>query len=362
MVAPGVTGNAANCLTAKTGVTVEDAAWSVNGDLATLTFSLSCAKPAALTDLVSFHYRPAAGKTLDQFFQGVFTVDHAAAQVGSESVVTGCALEYPNSTPVELDAITIDTLPDEVTIPSTGHTVTLALSATGRKGEELQPGLTGLTWTLNGQTDGVSVSDSLLLISSDAIPGAFTLTASRDNGDHPLTSAPVTITLKNADPVARQLRILRSGAEAGDHTITGVAGEELSFPYAVRVEDQYGNIMDDQTVVWSLSGAPRGSRSHRMGGSPPHPPCPAGPIPSRSTPAWAPCARRPMSPLSWRHSCTGWSSPAPPPSRSPPATHLPCAIPSPLWTPKATPSPPPPWRRAASPSSGERMSRRRPPA
>ncbi len=258
MVAPGVTGNAANCLTAKTGVTVEDAAWSVNGDLATLTFSLSCAKPAALTDLVSFHYRPAAGKTLDQFFQGVFTVDHAAAQVGSESVVTGCALEYPNSTPVELDAITIDTLPDEVTIPSTGHTVTLALSATGRKGEELQPGLTGLTWTLNGQTDGVSVSDSLLLISSDAIPGAFTLTASRDNGDHPLTSAPVTITLKNADPVARQLRILRSGAEAGDHTITGVAGEELSFPYAVRVEDQYGNIMDDQTVVWSLSGAPAG--------------------------------------------------------------------------------------------------------
>lgn len=89
MVAPGATGNAANCLTAKTGVTVEDAAWSVNGDLATLTFSLSCAKPAALTDLVSFHYRPAAGKTLDQFFQGVFTVDHAAAQVGSESVVTG---------------------------------------------------------------------------------------------------------------------------------------------------------------------------------------------------------------------------------------------------------------------------------
>lgn len=260
MVSPGSASNAANCLTAKSGVTVRDARWSVNGNLATLTFSISCSKPAALTDLVTFHYRPAAGKTLDHFFRGVFTVDRAAAQVGSGSVLTGCTLEHPNSAPLELDSITVDPLPAEVTIPSTDHTVTLALSATGQKGAETFQSLTGLTWTLGGQTHGVSVSDDLLIITSEALSGALTVTASREaSPSHPLTSAPVSITLKNADPVPQRIRILRDNAPVGDHTLSGDAGQDgLSFPYGAEVIDQYDHVMEGQAVTWSLSGAPSG--------------------------------------------------------------------------------------------------------
>ena len=268
LVSPGAAGNAASCLTPKTGVTVRDARWSVNGDLATLTFSLACTgKPVSLTDLVTFHYRPAAGKTAEQFFQGVFSISHAAAQVGSGDILSGCALEYPNFSPLALDSITIDSLPAEVTIPSAGHPVALSLSATGHKGEETRPGLTGLTWTLEGQTDGVSVSDSLLIITSDALQGELTLRASLENGSsQPLTSPPVTITLKTADPVAQQVLILREDSPVGDHILTGTAGEDgLAFPYAAQVVDQYGNVMNDLSVIWSLSGAPAGIQVSQSG-------------------------------------------------------------------------------------------------
>lgn len=253
-VYPGSANSTANCLVPRTGVTVSDPRWDVTGDLATLTFSLSCTKPTALTDLVEFRYRPAPGKNDNDFFQGVFSVPHVAALVGADTVLTACGLTYPNSAPLALDSITIVQEDTTLTIPSVGHSLTLALSANGQQGDTTYSNLSGVTWTLTGDTGGVSISDHLFTLTDAARPGTVQITASRGG----VTSAPLTITLKNADPVPQRVRILREDEAVGDHTLTGEAGVTFTASYAAQVLDQYGSVMDGQTVSWALSGAPDG--------------------------------------------------------------------------------------------------------
>lgn len=253
-VYPGSSNSTANCLVPRAGVTVSDSRWDVTGDLATLTFSLSCAAPAALTDLVEFRYRPAPGKTTNDFFQGVFSVPHVAALVGADTVLADCGLTYPNSAPLALDSITIVQEDTTLTIPSVGHSLTLALSANGQQGDTTYSNLSGVTWTLTGDTGGVSISDHLFTLTDAAHPGTVQITASRGG----VTSAPLTLTLKNADPVPRRIRILREDEAVDDHTLTGEAGTAFIVPYAAQVLDQYGSVMDGQTVSWALSGAPDG--------------------------------------------------------------------------------------------------------
>lgn len=253
-VYPGSANSSANCLIPRSGVTVTDSRWDVTGDLATLTFSLTCEKPTALTGLVEFRYRPAPGKTVDDFFQGVFSVSHAAALVGADTVLTGCDLTYPNSAPLELDSISIAQEDAALTIPDLGHSLTLVLSANGQKGDVTYPNLPGVIWTLTGDTGGVSISDNLFTLTGDARPGAVQITASR--GD--VTSAPLTLTLKNADPVPQRIRILRNDAAVSSDTLTGDAGVEFTAAYTAQVLDQYNNVLDGQAVSWSLSGAPGG--------------------------------------------------------------------------------------------------------
>ncbi len=253
---PSSSAVAANCLVPKAGVTVDHARWSVSGDLATLTFSLSCAKPTALTGLVDFLYRPAPGKSVSDFFDGVFTIDHAAALVGQATVLPACSLEYPTSAPLDLDSITINLSDTTLTIPSAGHTLTLALSATGVKGTATYPNLSGLTWTVSGDggsgVDGVSISDNLLIVNDQARPGQFQLTAQTGSA----SSDPLPITLQAAPPEPSQIHISRAGSSGDDGLLSGSAGEVLTASYAAEVIDQYGAPMPDETVTWSLSGAP----------------------------------------------------------------------------------------------------------
>lgn len=253
-ISPSNPSAAASCLSAASGVTISNAAWSVTGDVATLTFTLSCKKPTALTKLAEFRYRPAPGKTIDDFFQGVFTVDHLAAQIGGASVVTGCALEYPNSAPLDLDSISIDLTDTTIIIPSSGQTVLRALTASGAKGSQTYPNLSGVTWSMSGQTQGVSISDGLLTIDHRALAGQLILTATL--GD--LTSPPLTLTLQNAPRAPRSVVISQDNTASNQYSLSGAAGQALTFPFQAQVLDQYNVPMTDQTVVWSLSGAPSG--------------------------------------------------------------------------------------------------------
>lgn len=256
-VNPSNPASAANCLAPKSGVTVSDARWSVSGDLATLTFSFSCAKPTALTDLVDFRYRPAPGKTVGDFFEGVFAIDHAAAQVGEVTVLTSdkFALDYPQSSAPELDSITIDQTASTLTIPTEGRTAVLALSATGHKDDTTYSNLSGVTWALADAYPGVSIANSLLTVTHEARPGTIQLTASLGGQN----SNPLTITLENAPAIPSRISIVDSeGAPLTSDVLEGPAGETLKSTYQAQVFDQYSAPMEGETVTWSLSGAPAG--------------------------------------------------------------------------------------------------------
>lgn len=256
-VAPGSAGNAANCLEVSAGVTLTDAAWRVQGDLVTLTFSLSSKTPAALTSLVAFRYRPAPGKTAADFFDGVFSIDHIAAQVGQYLVLdkSNCTLTYPNSQEQALTELTVSAPAQTVTIPSVGlSNAVLPLSVSGKNGETEYESVKGVTWTLGGNTQGVSISDDLLTVASQAHPGALTVTAAK-NG---VTSAPLTITLKNNDPVPTQVVILQNGEACEEVSLSGQMDAPLTAAFTAQVLDQYGKPMSGETLTWSVSGAPAG--------------------------------------------------------------------------------------------------------
>ena len=257
-VNPANPNTAANCLVPKAGVTVSDAAWSQRGDFTTLTFSLTCAKPTALTELAELRYRPVSGKTANSFFEGVFAIDHAAAQVGEVTVLTkdSFTLEYPQSAAPELDSITIDQEDATLTIPTEGRTAVMALSATGHKdGEEDYPDLAGVTWALTESHSGVSIANSLLTVTHEAKAGELQIIASL--GDK--TSQPLTVTLKNAPSVPSRISIQNSeGTTLARDFLESPAGTALTASYQTQVFDQYSVAMPDQTVTWSLSGAPAG--------------------------------------------------------------------------------------------------------
>lgn len=256
-VSPGSVNSSANCLIPRAGVTVDHTSWELNGDLATLTFSLSCARPTALADLVEFRYRPAPGKTVNDFFQGVFDLDHVAALVGADTVLTSCGLTYPSSAPLELDSISIVQEDTTLTIPSVGRSLALALSVNGVKGDATYPNLPGVTWTVSDETgggvSGVSVSDSLLTVSHQATPGTVIVTAAV--GSH---TDSMTLTLENAPSVPSAVTVLKGDSPIVSDALSGPAGTPLAVSYAAQVLDQYDSVMDDQTVSWSLSGAPNG--------------------------------------------------------------------------------------------------------
>lgn len=257
-VYPSNSNVSANCLIPKKGVSVSDVRWSVAGDLATLNFSLSCKEPTQITDLADFRYRPAPGKTTADFFDGVFSVDHLAAQVGQDSVITqeSLILEYPNSEALELDEIVIDQKSETVIIPAAGRTVVRSLTATGKKaGANDRPNLPGVTWTLSGATTGVSIADGLLTVTSQAQPGILEITASQNA----LTSDPLIITLENSPSVPTRVEILKDGALCDAAQLTGPMNEVLAAQFTARVLDQYGVEMTTTAYTWSLTGTPAGT-------------------------------------------------------------------------------------------------------
>lgn len=255
VIYPTSASTTANCLVPQSGVTLSDIRWTLNGDLTTLDFSASCARPTALTGLVDFLYRPAPGKTVSDFFDGVFAVPHAAAQVGGSGLLEACALTYPGSQAQSYTGLTISADPQAVTIPASGRTAVSTLSVTGEC-NGVRETVKGVTWSMTGNTTGVSISGDLLTVTSAAKPGLITLTASKNGVD----SSSYTITLKNAEPVPTSL-VIHGAAGSYETPITQFTHVVDSLPaaqilLAATVLDQYGAPMNDQTIAWSLSGAP----------------------------------------------------------------------------------------------------------
>lgn len=262
VIYPTSASTTANCLVPKPGVTLSNIRWTLNGDLTTLDFSASCARPTALTGLVDFLYRPAPGKTVSDFFDGVFAVPHAAAQVGGSGLLEACALTYPGSQAQSYAGLTISADPQAVTIPATGRTAVSSLSVTGvPHGESEAVPVKGVTWSMTGDTQGVSISGDLLTVTSDAKPGDIILTAWK-NG---VESASYTITLKNAPSVPTSLVIYGPNGSNSQpitqftHVVDGDR-PAAQILLAAAVLDQYGAVMADQIITWSLSGAPAAIR------------------------------------------------------------------------------------------------------
>ncbi len=249
----------ASCLVPAGGVEARLTRWSVAGGTATLTFALTCETPKAAGELARFYYRPVSGTTKD-FYRGVFTLDHAVALAGRDTVVTDVDLTYPGHDTVPVTAITIDQAPTTLTIPGQDRSAVLALSATGSDGTATYPDLPGVTWSVadaQGQVPaGVSVDRGLLTVTSEAVPGVVYVTAAL--GD--VVSGRLAVTLENAPPVANAILIRKDGADCSQDDMTFAAGAVGNLArYEAVVLDQYGEALAEQPAVsWLLSGAPAG--------------------------------------------------------------------------------------------------------
>lgn len=255
LISPVDGSSVASCLVPASGVEVKLARWQVRGGYATLSFALTCGAPKAAGELARFYYCPAEGSTAG-FYDGVFTLDHAAGLVGRNTVVTLCDLAYPGRDNAQIDRLVIDQSDAALTIPAAGRTAVLALSATGYAGQTAYPDLTGLVWTVadeSGQTpEWAGVEQGLLTVTADAVPGTLSVTAAR--GD--VVSEPLSVTLENEAAVPTTLVV---EPVQGPATLTVASGEQGRLAFAATVYDQYGKEMElDQGVTWSLSGHPDG--------------------------------------------------------------------------------------------------------
>lgn len=258
LIAPTDGATVANCLVPASGVEARLVRWSVFGNTATLSFALTCDTPKAAGELAKFYYRPVSGTTAD-FYDGVFTLDHAAALTGLDTVVTDLSLTYPGQSSAVITSITIDQSPTTLTIPATGRTAVLPLSATGSDAQTSYPDLTGLIWTAadeNGDPiPGVSVERGLLTVTDLATPGPVYITASRDS----VTSAPVIIILEGAPLTAYAIAIQKDGQPCDSDALGVLSGDAAQFSYEALVTDQYSQPLATQPqVTWLLSGAPVG--------------------------------------------------------------------------------------------------------
>ncbi len=247
---------AASCLVPASGVEARLVRWQVFGGYATLSFALTCATPKAAGELAKLYYRPVSGSTAG-FYDGVFTLDHAAGVVGRDTVVTDCVLTYPGQNSASITGLRIDRADATLTIPAVGGASVLVLTATGVGADGTEyPDLTGLSWAVADQSgqapDWAYMDGNVLTVTHAAVPGDITVTAAR--GD--VVSAPLTVTLENEPPRAKTLVVEPT---QGDATLSVAAGEQGQLAFVATVFDQYENEMENaQGVTWSLSGHPDG--------------------------------------------------------------------------------------------------------
>lgn len=261
VISPANGGTVANCLIPGSGFSADRTLWAVEGDAASLTFSLTAAgSPPSIRGsrvIAEFYYRPAVGKTTDSFFAGVFTLPHTAVLLGEDTVVTQADLTYPNWNSVRVTAISINAPSDApvVTIPAAGGTAALTLSATGtvEEGDPIDD-LPGVTWAIvGGDRPGITLSGGLFSVTSLAQPGTLSITASRDG----VTSPALTVTLERAPSQATTVEVLKDGGLCLQDALELDQSVEANIQYIAQVYDQYG-IQMSAPATWTLVSAPEG--------------------------------------------------------------------------------------------------------
>lgn len=264
LMSPVDGGSLASCLVCADGFASSLTSWKVDGDLITLSFAVTSNTPRAAGQVARFYYRPATGST-ESFYQGVFSLTHAAALVGKNTVVTQSSLTYPNCQDIHIDSLTIDQAPAPgqgpltLQVPASGQTTAMVLSATGHAGATSYPDFAGLTWTVtdaqgNAPT-GVRIERSILTIGPEAAEGTVRVVASRNN----VQSDPLNIQLQKEKRTLSSVKILKDSTVCEqDELIFSIADSDTAT-YTAQTYDQYGvEIASSDPVTWSLSGAPVG--------------------------------------------------------------------------------------------------------
>lgn len=265
MVSPVDGGALANCLVPAQGYTAVLTGWKVSGGLVTLSFGLTSSTPHSEGAMAQFYYRPVSGNA-DSLYPGVFALNQAAALVGRDTVVTTASLTYPNSDSSSITALVIDQRPDDghaltMSIPAAGQPSVMALTATGTNAQggsiSNLPGVTWLITRSDGKsTAGITAAQGQLSVTSQAIPGQISITAVQDDA----ASLPLLVELQKDAGFPTTISILKNDqAVAQDEILFDFENVELPYiQYGARILDQYGEPMTDQSVTWTLSGAPTG--------------------------------------------------------------------------------------------------------
>lgn len=160
----------------------------------------------------------------------------------------------------------------KITVPANVETVnmkeTYTVSVTDQFGAEVAPAEDGITWSIEGTVPtGVSINEDtgVLTVSSYAeVPAKITIKATVTD-----VTNPAAVNLLAEQSAKYEVSLVREKSVATTVEITGIDIEGYDVPVAAAqsgvfvkpeatVKDQYGDVMENASVTWSLTEQPDG--------------------------------------------------------------------------------------------------------
>lgn len=210
----------------------EDHTVSTGATIATLTFAV---KPEAETGTASFSFTSTKA-------QHGASVDYVAAAAPAKTV------NFTGATPT-IGEVSLDKTSVEVN-GTTGGSVTAA--ATSAKGTNIT---SGVTWSVSPANQGVTISNAgAITVDPKAQADTYTVTAAAKTGSSQGASKTATFTVTRATPAVAAVRIDATPSA----TIAKPVGSALAktVTYTAKVFNQYGDVMNGQTIEWTNTTAP----------------------------------------------------------------------------------------------------------
>lgn len=128
-----------------------------------------------------------------------------------------------------------------------GGNVTVSFKAitTGENGTAADISETA-TWSVDGSSNGVTVDKGVVTVTSAAGSGTYNIKASFEG-----KTGSATLTVTKEDLVATSITV--SGGSTGPIYVPGDKDEDATATFTATVTDQYGVVMTNPDVAWSLS-------------------------------------------------------------------------------------------------------------
>ena len=178
----------------------------------------------------------------DSLNQISYSYDSDVVDLYGDTILTLSDADY--TPPATLQSLTAEASPATVEVPTKSDIANVTLTAKATYDDGESPQEVGANWTLKEDYPGVELSEELLTIHSDAQAGSVIVEA-EFRGE----TAQVTITLTKETAQATSIEIL------GPDKIAIPTSGSTTSQYTATVYDQYGAIMQDSTVTWSVSGS-----------------------------------------------------------------------------------------------------------